>query len=93
MATSSSAQNSWLEIEHDIHNQTVNNLTDYILASMYKNGFKSVTVGDCLGDPQANWYRYGNETATTTQIISDDSTCGADTTCLGSIFGDCCSSA
>ncbi|KAF8865745.1 glycoside hydrolase/deacetylase [Acephala macrosclerotiorum] len=48
---------NYLEIEHDIHYQTVYNLTDYILASMYSNGFQSVTVGDCLGDPSSNWYR------------------------------------
>lgn len=50
------ATDSYLEIEHDIHYQTVYNLTDYILASMYSHGFKSVTVGECLGDDPANWY-------------------------------------
>ncbi|EPQ66796.1 Chitin deacetylase [Blumeria graminis f. sp. tritici 96224] len=51
---------SLLEIEHDIHYQTAYNLTDYILQSMYSKGFKSVTIGECLGDPAANWYRSGN---------------------------------
>ncbi|KAE8450181.1 hypothetical protein EG329_006962 [Mollisiaceae sp. DMI_Dod_QoI] len=51
------ATGNYLEIEHDIHYQTVYNLTDYILSSMYAKGFKSVTVGDCLGDPSSNWYR------------------------------------
>ncbi|KAM3081469.1 hypothetical protein ACMFMG_004931 [Clarireedia jacksonii] len=90
------ATDSWLEIEHDIHYQTVYNLTDYILASMYKLGYKSVTVGECLGDPSANWYRSGNASAPVppaTQQISEDGTCNADITCLGSAFGNCCSAA
>lgn len=27
---------------------------------MYKKGFKSVTVGECLRDPPENWYRAGS---------------------------------
>lgn len=50
---------SFLDIEHDIHYQTVYNLTDYMLASLFKHGYKSVTVGECLGDPAENWYRAG----------------------------------
>merc|ERR1711964_809301 len=59
-AGSNNKTDSFLEIEHDIHYQVVHNLTDYILASMYKKGYKSVTVGECLGDPVANWYRSGS---------------------------------
>lgn len=51
---------NFLQIEHDIHQQVVYNLTDYVLASMYAKGFKSVTVGECLEDPKANWYRAGS---------------------------------
>ncbi|KAF9878054.1 hypothetical protein CkaCkLH20_04630 [Colletotrichum karsti] len=47
----------WLQIEHDPVYQTVYNLTDYMLESLFRNGFKSVTVGDCLKDPKENWYR------------------------------------
>lgn len=50
---------NFLNIEHDIHYQTVYNLTDYMLSSLFKHGYKSVTVGECLGDPAANWYRAG----------------------------------
>ncbi|KAI0996890.1 hypothetical protein K3495_g11291 [Podosphaera aphanis] len=53
----SASTSSFLEIEHDIHYQSAYNLTDYILDSIYANGYKSVTVGECLGDPQQNWYR------------------------------------
>ena len=88
------AAHNFLEIEHDIHYQTVYNLTDYILASMYNNGFKSVTVGECLGDPAANWYRSGNGNAAvppTQQTISTDGSCSSTVTCIGSGFGNCCS--
>ncbi|KAI0844154.1 carbohydrate-binding module family 18 [Daldinia vernicosa] len=56
---SSPCEDSYLEIEHDIHYQTVYNLTDYILESLFNHGYRSVTVGQCLGDPPENWYRAG----------------------------------
>ncbi|KAI1393874.1 carbohydrate-binding module family 18 [Hypoxylon trugodes] len=56
---SSPCEDSYLEIEHDIHYQTVYNLTDYILDSLFSHGYRSVTVGQCLGDPPENWYRAG----------------------------------
>jgi len=51
------ANNEWLSIAHDIHEQTAYNLTDYMLSTLTQLGYKAVTVGECLGDPQANWYR------------------------------------
>jgi peptidoglycan/xylan/chitin deacetylase (PgdA/CDA1 family) len=47
----------WLGVEHDTVYQAVYNLTEYMLKSMLRNGFKPVTVGECLGDPSRNWYR------------------------------------
>ncbi|KAK6611093.1 polysaccharide deacetylase [Botrytis cinerea] len=94
IAKADATTGNFLEIEHDIHYQTVYNLTDYILASMYSHGFKSVTVGECLGDPSENWYRSGNASApvpTPSKQISDDGSCNADITCLGSTYGNCCS--
>ncbi|GAW22409.1 hypothetical protein ANO14919_119460 [Xylariales sp. No.14919] len=55
-------RNGFLQIEHDIHYQTVYNLTDYVLDSLFKSGYRSVTVGQCLGDPPENWYRAGSKT-------------------------------
>ncbi|RYP08248.1 hypothetical protein DL764_001982 [Monosporascus ibericus] len=49
----------YLQIEHDIHYQVVYNLTDHLLESLFRNGYRSVTVGECLGDPPENWYRAG----------------------------------
>ncbi|RDL35375.1 uncharacterized protein BP5553_07306 [Venustampulla echinocandica] len=91
---SNSQTDNFLEIEHDIHFQTVYNLTDYILASMTQHGYKSVTVGECLGDPSANWYRStdsGTPPTDPTQTVSTDGSCSASVTCLGSTFGNCCS--
>lgn len=51
------ATDSFLEIGHDIHEQTVYNLTEYMLTSLEAKGFRAVTVGECLGDPAENWYR------------------------------------
>jgi len=51
------ATDSVLQIEHDNIYQTVYNLTEYILKSLDSSGFKTVTVGECLGDPKENWYR------------------------------------
>lgn len=48
----------WLGIKHDTVFQSVKNLTEHMLDSLFRNGFKSVTVGECLGDPKENWYRY-----------------------------------
>ncbi|CAK7205554.1 hypothetical protein SEUCBS139899_008331 [Sporothrix eucalyptigena] len=57
--TKKPANSQYLMIEHDIHYQTVYNLTDYVLTSLFAKGWKSVTVGECLGDPKENWYRQG----------------------------------
>ncbi|KAK1777790.1 hypothetical protein QBC45DRAFT_179572 [Copromyces sp. CBS 386.78] len=56
---SNPSSDSFLHIEHDIHVQTVYNLTDYILTSLFSKGYRAVTVGECLGDPAENWYRTG----------------------------------
>lgn len=51
------ATSDWLVISHDIHEQTARNLTVYMLQNLQQQGFKPVTVGQCLDDPEANWYR------------------------------------
>ncbi|KAJ0387961.1 hypothetical protein COL922a_001240 [Colletotrichum nupharicola] len=51
---------SYLHIEHDIHQQIAQVLTPHILDSVVANGWKAVTVGECLGDPVENWYRRAN---------------------------------
>lgn len=51
------ASNSYLVISHDIHEQTAHNLTGYMLDVLKTKGYRAVTMGECMGDPVANWYR------------------------------------
>jgi hypothetical protein len=53
----------WLVIGHDIVQQESYRLTEFMLKEFTRRGFKMVTVGECVGDPPANWYRYPNATA------------------------------
>ncbi|PLB41410.1 chitin deacetylase [Aspergillus candidus] len=48
---------SWLVIAHDVHEQTVHNLTEHMLQRLAHDGFRAVTVGECLDDPPELWYR------------------------------------
>ncbi|KAK3322389.1 glycoside hydrolase/deacetylase [Apodospora peruviana] len=70
MRTSNPNSDSFLQIEHDIHQQVVYNLTDYILTSLISHGYQSVTVGQCLGDPASNWYRAGPAGSVTNPVSS-----------------------
>jgi peptidoglycan/xylan/chitin deacetylase (PgdA/CDA1 family) len=69
--------NDWLTISHDIIEQTANNLTEYMLSTLTQLGYKAVTVGECLGDPEENWYRqFGdsadrNSTSSEVRVIPD----------------------
>lgn len=65
------ASSDWLAISHDIIEQTANNLTEYMLSTLTQLGYKAVTVGECLGDPEENWYRRLDDYNTTaTQVRS-----------------------
>lgn len=101
------SQGDWLVIGHDIHEQTAVTLTEYMLVTIKAQGYRAVTVGECLGDPAGNWYRSANGagmyTSTPTPSpsasaavpsgISVNGDCGRSSgrTCLGSSFGNCCS--
>ena len=47
----------FLVIAHDIHQQTAQNLTGYMLDLLQQKGYRIVTVGECLGQPESSWYR------------------------------------
>jgi peptidoglycan/xylan/chitin deacetylase (PgdA/CDA1 family) len=49
--------NSYIVLAHDVQQQTVTNLTSYMVKEARARGYRLVTVGECLGDPKANWYR------------------------------------
>lgn len=57
LARADPATDSLLTLEHDALYQTVFNLTDYLFTTMREKGWRAVTVGECLGDPEENWYR------------------------------------
>ncbi|OAA53717.1 chitin deacetylase [Cordyceps fumosorosea ARSEF 2679] len=51
------ARDSFIVLAHDVHYHTVVNLTTFMIETARARGYKLVTVGECLGDPQGNWYR------------------------------------
>ncbi|RMZ67062.1 chitin binding [Pyrenophora seminiperda CCB06] len=68
---SNSQTDSFHAIAHDIHQQTAQNLTGYMLEIMTKKGYKMVTLGECMGEPKANWYRpAANRVATSSAFIA-----------------------
>ncbi|OLN87119.1 Chitin deacetylase-like protein 6 [Colletotrichum chlorophyti] len=55
--STNAAANSYIELSHDVHYQTVVNLTQFMIDTAKARGYRLVTVGECLNDPQENWYR------------------------------------
>ncbi|RFU78362.1 polysaccharide deacetylase [Trichoderma arundinaceum] len=51
----------YLHIEHDTVYETVSTLVGYTIDALYHTGFTPVTVGECLNDPEENWYRWPDE--------------------------------
>ncbi|KAL1875444.1 hypothetical protein Daus18300_003183 [Diaporthe australafricana] len=44
-------------LAHDIHERTVHELAEYMIEQALSAGYRLVTVGECMGDPEQNWYR------------------------------------
>ncbi|PNH67393.1 hypothetical protein VD0001_g7828 [Verticillium dahliae] len=57
----------YIVLAHDVHVQTVVNLTQYMIETSKARGYRLVTVGECLGDPRANWYRPVKPSPSTTR--------------------------
>ncbi|QPH02642.1 hypothetical protein C2857_006856 [Epichloe festucae Fl1] len=55
--SSDAGTNSYIILCHDVHEQTVYNLTSFVVNLARERGYRLVTVGECLGDPRENWYR------------------------------------
>lgn len=53
-----SEEESYLHIEHDTVYETVSTLVAYTIDALYDAGFTAVTLGQCLDDPDQNWYRW-----------------------------------
>ncbi|KAK7193611.1 hypothetical protein DPSP01_000163 [Paraphaeosphaeria sporulosa] len=78
--TDNVATDKFLSIEHDIHEQTAHNLTEYMLKIIQDKGYRGVTVGECLGDPAANWYRSSSGKIVTSSSSVPTATSSAATT-------------
>lgn len=48
--------NGYIELSHDIQQQTAYNLTEFMIKTLQEKGFRPVTVAECLGDTKENWY-------------------------------------
>jgi peptidoglycan/xylan/chitin deacetylase (PgdA/CDA1 family) len=55
----------YLSIQHDIVQQSVANLSSYYFDLIKAKKWTGVTVGECLGDDEANWYRSLSSSAST----------------------------
>lgn len=49
---------SFLVLSHDTLLNTAESLVPYMLMEIEQRGYKAVTVGECLGDPEENWYKF-----------------------------------
>ncbi|CAN9102408.1 unnamed protein product [Alternaria alternata] len=48
---------AWMGLAHDTHRQSVHRWTPFMIKNAKERGFKLVTAGECLNDPEENWYR------------------------------------
>jgi peptidoglycan/xylan/chitin deacetylase (PgdA/CDA1 family) len=90
-----------LAIGHDIHEATALSLTGFMLEYLKSKGYRGVTMGECMGEPEANWYRTSSDSGSSPNpspqpgggSVSTDGSCAGTggKTCAGSIFGSCCS--
>ena len=48
---------SYIVLNHDVHRETAYTLAEYEIQRLTSRGYRAVTVGQCLGDDPANWYR------------------------------------
>ena len=76
LAPFKSTEKSWLVIAHDVHEQTVHNLTEHMLKKLSKDGYRPVTVGECLGDPSELWYRHDTRSSNFGKPSANETSCG-----------------
>jgi peptidoglycan/xylan/chitin deacetylase (PgdA/CDA1 family) len=50
---------SFIALAHDIRRDTVSQLVPFMIQQARAMGYQFSTVGECLGEDQANWYRSG----------------------------------
>ncbi|KAI1843754.1 hypothetical protein JX265_001048 [Neoarthrinium moseri] len=82
-----------ITLMHDVHAQTVHVLVQEAINRIKARGLNPVTVGECLGDNAANWYRVSGSTPSpppSTGNPSPDDTCGG-ANGYSCINNQCCS--
>ncbi|KAL7800326.1 carbohydrate esterase family 4 protein [Trichoderma ceciliae] len=65
-------KHQYLHIEHDTVYETVSTLVSYTIEALYHGGFTPVTVGECLDDPEENWYRWPDADKETHAVVELD---------------------
>ncbi|KAH0598382.1 hypothetical protein MHUMG1_03680 [Metarhizium humberi] len=73
--STNSKENSYIVLAHDVHEQTVHNLTEYMISLARERGYKLVTVGECLGDPEENWYRSAETSSNVARTVGKRNLC------------------
>jgi hypothetical protein len=48
---------AWMSLAHDSLELTVHRLTQFKIDKAKEHGYKLVRAGECLNDPEENWYR------------------------------------
>jgi peptidoglycan/xylan/chitin deacetylase (PgdA/CDA1 family) len=75
-------KSQWLTISHDIVNMTAYNLTEFMLRTLTDQGYKAVTIGECMNDPVENWYRSSDGSSGSKVSSSASSSASASSTPL-----------
>ena len=57
MSSANPSANSYISLSHDVQEFTANGFVKRMIDQARAKGLQFVTVGECLGDPAANWYR------------------------------------
>ncbi|KAF9084501.1 hypothetical protein BGX27_003790 [Mortierella sp. AM989] len=57
LAPNATQRNGHIFLQHDTNRETALSLGPLAAEYALSRGYKVVTVGECLGEPQANWYR------------------------------------
>lgn len=57
ISSTSGTSGRWLVLAHSVHETSVDLLAGYMVDRAIAQGYRLVTVGECMGDPPANWYR------------------------------------
>ncbi|KAI0158401.1 hypothetical protein BJ166DRAFT_614074 [Pestalotiopsis sp. NC0098] len=73
LSSGSPSTSSFIVLVHDTHVKTVSPFTQYMIDVANRYEYKFVTVGECLGDPEINWYHH----AVKTEQISGNATLNA----------------